>query len=145
LIFFGLFFFLVWNFFYLFIFFELTSLPIIFITLVFGVQVEKIRAIYIYVFFSFITGLPFIFYLFFYLNFFIYSGPVFFVLLVDFYFFLFLTLIFLIKFPIFLLHFWLPKVHVEANTLASMLLAGLLLKLGVFGFIRFFILIKVLD
>lgn len=145
MIFFGLFFFLVWNFFYLFIFFELTSLPIIFITLVFGVQVEKIRAIYIYVFFSFITGLPFIFYLFFYLNFFIYSGPVFFVLLVDFYFFLFLTLIFLIKFPIFLLHFWLPKVHVEANTLASMLLAGLLLKLGVFGFIRFFILIKVLD
>jgi hypothetical protein len=45
LVFFRIMFFFVWGFFYLFIFFELSSLPVIFITLIYGVQVEKIRAI----------------------------------------------------------------------------------------------------
>jgi len=46
------------------------------------------------------------------------------------------SLIFLIKFPIYFFHIWLPKLHVEASTSASILLASLLLKLGVFGFFR---------
>jgi len=37
----------------------------------------------------------------------------------------------------------LPKLHVEARTLASIVLAGLLLKLGIFGFIRFLIRLNV--
>lgn len=40
------------------------------------------------------------------------------------------------KFPIYFLHLWLPKAHVEAPTSASMILAGLLLKLGTAGFLR---------
>lgn len=47
--------------------------------------------------------------------------------------FMVLTL-FSFKFPLFLLHFWLPKAHVEASTEASMILASLLLKLGIYGF-----------
>jgi len=43
---------------------------------------------------------------------------------------------FLIKFPVFFLHLWLPKAHVEAPTTARILLAGLLLKLGTGGFLR---------
>ena len=42
----------------------------------------------------------------------------------------------IIKFPIYFLHLWLPKAHVEAPTTASILLAGLLLKLGTAGFFR---------
>jgi NADH-ubiquinone oxidoreductase chain 4 len=43
---------------------------------------------------------------------------------------------FIIKFPIYFLHLWLPKAHVEAPTTARILLAGLLLKLGTAGFFR---------
>jgi NADH-quinone oxidoreductase subunit M len=41
------------------------------------------------------------------------------------------------KVPMFPLHIWLPEAHVEAPTVGSVLLAGILLKLGVFGFLRF--------
>ena len=41
------------------------------------------------------------------------------------------------KIPMFPLHIWLPEAHVEAPTVGSVLLAGILLKLGVYGFIRF--------
>ena len=54
-------------------------------------------------------------------------------------FFLFLAffLSFASKIPMFPLHIWLPEAHVEAPTVGSVLLAGILLKLGVYGFIRF--------
>jgi proton-translocating NADH-quinone oxidoreductase chain M len=52
--------------------------------------------------------------------------------------FLFLALFFGfgVKFPIVPFHTWLPDAHVEAPTAASVLLAGLLLKLGAYGLIR---------
>jgi NADH-quinone oxidoreductase subunit M len=43
---------------------------------------------------------------------------------------------FAIKVPLFPLHTWLPLAHVEAPTAGSVLLAGVLLKLGVYGFLR---------
>jgi NADH-quinone oxidoreductase subunit M len=46
---------------------------------------------------------------------------------------------FCIKIPVFPFHVWLPEAHVEAPTGGSVLLAGVLLKLGVFGFLRFLI------
>lgn len=49
----------------------------------------------------------------------------------------------MIKFPVYFLHFWLPKAHVEAPTRASMVLAGLLLKFGTSGFFRIIYLINV--
>lgn len=39
----------------------------------------------------------------------------------------------LVKVPIYGLHGWLPKVHVEAPTWGSILLAGVAIKLGVYG------------
>lgn len=46
-------------------------------------------------------------------------------------------LAFAIKVPMFPLHSWLPDAHTEAPTAGSVILAGVLLKMGAYGFIRF--------
>ena len=50
-----------------------------------------------------------------------------------------LFLVFAVKIPLMPVHLWLPEAHVAAPTAGSVLLAGVLLKLGGIGFIRFMI------
>lgn len=117
----------------LYMFFELSIFPILVIILGYGSQIEKINSSYYLIFYAAFCSFPFLF-VYFKSNFllvftyynFVISWEIFFIL----------SLRFIIKFPIYFLHLWLPKAHVEAPTTARILLAGLLLKLGTAGFLR---------
>jgi NADH-quinone oxidoreductase subunit M len=55
----------------------------------------------------------------------------------QFWFFLAFALAFAIKVPLFPFHTWLPDAHVEAPTAGSVILAGVMLKMGTYGLVRF--------
>nr|AGI96037.1 NADH dehydrogenase subunit 4 [Ascaridia sp. GHL-2013] len=117
----------------LYMFFELSIFPIVVMILGYGYQIEKISSAYYLLFYAAFCSFPFLFIYFkslFLMNF------VYFDLVFSWEMLFVLTLSFMMKFPVFFLHLWLPKAHVEAPTTASMLLAGLLLKLGTAGFLR---------
>ena len=128
-----LFFFISRNMLMLYIYFELSLFPILVIILGYGAQIEKVNSGYYLLFYAAVCSLPFLF---------IYYKRIFILTLCYFDFnvswelFFVLRLRFIIKFPVYFLHLWLPKAHVEAPTTARMLLAGLLLKLGTAGYLR---------
>jgi NADH-quinone oxidoreductase subunit M len=55
----------------------------------------------------------------------------------QYWFFLAFAIAFAIKVPLFPFHTWLPDAHVQAPTAGSVILAGVLLKMGTYGFVRF--------
>nr|YP_009347361.1 NADH dehydrogenase subunit 4 [Nippostrongylus brasiliensis]APU89584.1 NADH dehydrogenase subunit 4 [Nippostrongylus brasiliensis]BAV82766.1 NADH dehydrogenase subunit 4 [Nippostrongylus brasiliensis] len=128
-----LFFFVSSNMLMLYMFFELSMFPILIMILGFGAQVEKIGSGYYLLFYASICSFPFLFI--YYKSNFMFSFN-YYDFLLSWEMFFILSLSFMMKFPVYFLHLWLPKAHVEAPTTASMLLAGLLLKLGTAGFMR---------
>lgn len=120
------------SYFLLLVLFELSMFPILFIILGFGSQVEKISASYYMILYTLLARLPLLLILS-YLGF---SNEVnTWNLNLSSSMKLFLLLAFLAKFPIYSLHLWLPKAHVEASTEGSILLARILLKVGSIGYL----------
>nr|QXU74733.1 NADH dehydrogenase subunit 4 [Wellcomia compar] len=128
-----LFFFFSLNMMMLYIFFELSLFPMLIMILGYGFQIEKISAFYYLGFYTFLCSSPFL-YVYFCSNFFLFYA--YYDVIVSCEMLLFLTFCFLVKIPVYFFHLWLPKAHVEAPTVASMLLAGLMLKLGTIGVLR---------
>jgi len=120
------------SYFLLLVLFELSMFPILFIILGFGRQVEKISASYYIILYTLLARLPLLLMLS-YLGFSNEVNPWNLNLTCSMK--LFLLLAFLAKFPIYLLHVWLPKAHVEASTEGSILLASILLKVGSVGYL----------
>nr|UXK95609.1 NADH dehydrogenase subunit 4 [Macropostrongyloides dissimilis] len=117
----------------LYMYFELSMFPILVMILGYGSQIEKVNSGYYLLFYAALCSFPFLFI--YYKSMFMFTMCYFdFVMTWELFF--ILSLSFMMKFPVYFLHLWLPKAHVEAPTTASMLLAGLLLKLGTAGYLR---------
>lgn len=134
---FCLFFFSTHNLLFLFICLEVVTFLILLTLLFYGYQIEKVSSSWFLLILGISTRMM--------LLYLILVGVAPGLILVDIWmskiFLIFLFLRFFIKLPIFILHVWLPKVHVESPTIGRVLLASLLLKLGGWGIIIFMTLI----
>nr|YP_009185965.1 NADH dehydrogenase subunit 4 [Sciodrepoides watsoni]ALO70908.1 NADH deshydrogenase subunit 4 [Sciodrepoides watsoni] len=125
------------NLFIFYLFFEMSLIPTLILIIGWGYQPERIQAGMYLLFYTMVASLPMLFCIFMYYN---KNNSLSFSYLnseinsLIFYF--CMNMVFFVKMPMYLVHLWLPKAHVEAPVSGSMILAGVMLKLGGYGMMR---------
>lgn len=112
----------------LYISFEASLLPLVLLIVLFGYQPEKLQASLYLLAYTVLGSLPLLLVVCYSLHFGIFD-----LWLLPPYKTLLVSLAFLIKSPLYLVHSWLPKAHTEAPLLGSIVLAGVMLKFGGYG------------
>nr|ALO70629.1 NADH deshydrogenase subunit 4 [Ischnosoma splendidum] len=129
------------NLFFFYLFFEISLIPTLILIVGWGYQPERIQAGTYLLFYTLFGSLPMLISIFFlYSNYMTLTFCLMTELINSWLFYICMNTVFFIKMPMFILHLWLPKAHVEAPISGSMILAGIMLKLGGYGLMRMMVL-----
>nr|QTJ63463.1 NADH dehydrogenase subunit 4 [Sycophaga agraensis] len=130
------------NYFMFYLFFEVSIIPTFMLIMGWGYQPERMNASVYMLMYTLLFSLPLLIIIY---NLYNYFNSLNYLMILNesvnfkkfnLLFYIFMVMAFMVKLPMFMFHMWLPKAHVEAPVSGSMILAGVMLKLGGYGLMR---------